>query len=252
MTLQDSFVRIFEYESENINEVDKLTYSLAGMVLYSAALSHYINVKFNMEKNLFVLYNDDKIKELSSIHEVYREITAEQMKNNPNSFYYPVLLIYFNEIIYIDRRTREINDYYYSNFKYLEDLCIKAEKMHVELTKEQKRINHLELIEAQMEYNRRMSEGQRDKRFGMIIEDDIKHSSSKFINIHNNFSLNKKNDENMIIEEEGGKIFEFEGDEEKEDEKKYEKKRINKKYGTDYKKNYKYVYPDNNAFPNII
>ena len=36
----------------------------------------------------------NKIKELNSIHEVYKEITFEKMKNNPNAFFYPVLLIY--------------------------------------------------------------------------------------------------------------------------------------------------------------
>ena len=94
--MEDNLENLFHCE----NNKKKLTFNLLGMVLYSGALSHYINVMFNIEKNIFVLYNDDKIKELSNIHEVYKEITAEQIKyNHPNAFYYPVLLIYYREII---------------------------------------------------------------------------------------------------------------------------------------------------------
>ena len=81
------------------------------MILYSSALSHYVNVMFNIQNNKFVLYNDDKIKELNSIHEVYREITVGQIKKNPKAFFYPVLLVYYKEIIYNDNNTIKINDY---------------------------------------------------------------------------------------------------------------------------------------------
>ena len=253
LSLEDNLENLFHCE----NNKKKLTYNLLGMVLYSGALSHYINVMFNIEKNIFVLYNDDKIKELSNIHEVYKEITAEQIKyNHPNAFYYPVLLIYYREIIYNDFKTTQINEYSYSKFKNLEEICKIAKNRHITLTEEQKEKNHLDLIKAQIRYNRTMSEdlrynpSQRKNHLDMIIEEEINRKSDNNIYIKNNFHINLNTDDNMIVEDEKEKIFEFEGDEEKEESN--DIKRINKRYGTDYKKNKKFHFPNIDFFSNII
>ena len=207
---------------------------------------------FNIEKNLFVFYNDDKIKELSSIHEVYKEITAEQIKNNPNAFYYPVLLIYYKEIIYNDKKTIELNEYSYSRYKNLEDICKKAKNSHVPLTKEQKERNHFDLINAQIRYYRTMSEDQRYNKLDMIIEEETNSKKENHINYYynnyNNINIKKEND--MIVEDEKEKIFDFEGDEKQEDKK--DKKRINKRYGTDYKKDKNSHFKKFDLFSNII
>ena len=39
------------------------------------------------------MYDDDKIKEIPTIHDVYKEMTSEQIKKNPERYYYPVLLL---------------------------------------------------------------------------------------------------------------------------------------------------------------
>ena len=248
LSLEDCLQNIFICENKNLY----LTYNLLGMIFYSGALSHYINVMFNIEKNLFVLYNDDKIKELSSIHEVYKEITAEQIKNNPNAFYYPVLLIYFKEIIYNDKKTIELNEYSYSRYKNLEDICRKAKNSHVPLTKEQKERNHFDLINAQIRYYRTMSEDQRYNKLDMIIEEETNSKKENHINYYynnyNNINIKKEND--MIVEDEKEKIFDFEGDEKQEDKK--DKKRINKRYGTDYKKDKNSHFKKFDLFSNII
>ena len=243
LSLRDSLQNIFICENNKINPI----YDLLGMILYSGALSHYINVRFNMSKNIFVLYNDDKIKELSSIHEVYKEITAEEIKNNIEAFYYPVLLIYYKEQIYNDKKTMQLNEYFYSRYKNLEEMCMKAKNRHIPLTKEQKERNHMELIQAQIRFNRTMSEDKRYKNLDMIIEEESKSPNN--INIHNQ-QINIKSDNNMILEDEKEKIFEFEGDEEQEENK--EKKRNNKRYGTDYKIDKNYNNPKINYFPNFI
>ena len=116
--------------------------------------------------------------------------------------------------------------------------------------------NHLDLIKAQIRYNRTMSEdlrynpSQRKNHLDMIIEEEINRKSDNNIYTKNNFHINLNTDDNMIVEDEKEKIFEFEGDEEKEE--KNDIKRINKRYGTDYKKNKKFHFPGIDFFSNII
>ena len=241
VSLEDTLNSIFNCEKNNGN----LRYNLLGMILYSGALSHYISFMFNMEKRLFVLYNDDKIKELSTIHEVYKEITAEQIKNNPDTFYYPVLLIYYKEIIYADNKTRFLNEYSYSKYCQLIDYCDKATKRHLPLTKEQKEKNHKELIEAQIRANRKMTGEHRNKHLDMIIEEESTRKSANNINNNSKININDKND--MDVEDEKEKIFQFEDEEEHND-----KKRINKRYLTDYKRSNIFPKINHDFFPDII
>ena len=69
LSLEDNITNLFFCEIKN-KEIG--LYNLLGMILYSPALSHYINVIFNFEKNIFVMYDDDKIKEIPTIHDVYK------------------------------------------------------------------------------------------------------------------------------------------------------------------------------------
>ena len=244
LSLEDTLQNLFHCGNNKIN----LIYNLLGMILYSGVSTHYISVMFNIEKNLFVLYNDDKIKEFSSIHEVYKEITAEQMKNNPDVFYYPVLLIYYKEIIYNDKKTTQLNEYSFSKYNNLVEYCDKIKKNYVHLTKEQKEKNHLELIKAQIKFDRKMSVEQRNNVFEMIIEEESDRKSVNNINknINNNINninhINVENSDNMILEERQGKIFEFENDEEEKENNNFI--RFNKKYGTEYKK--RKIFPPKN------
>ena len=159
---------------------------------------------------------------MSSIHEVYKEITAEEIKNNIDAFYYPVLLIYYKEQIYNDKKTMQLNEYFYSRYKNLEEMCMKAKNRHIPLTKEQKERNHMELIQAQIRFTRTMSEDKRYKNLDMIIEEESKGQNEA--NIYNNQQININNVHNMILEDEKEKIFEFEGDEEQEENKEKNKR----------------------------
>lgn len=153
LPLEDCLDNLFINMHNNNNKI----YNLLGMILYSPALSHYINVIFNIQKNIFVLYNDDKIKELNSIHEVYKEITLEQIKrNDTNIFYYPVLLIYYKEIIYDDLQTIKKNIYSFDEYNFLIEECSKLKEKEKQnlLTDEQKKQNYIELVQAQMKYEK--------------------------------------------------------------------------------------------------
>ena len=244
LTLEGTLNDLFEYESTERPPF----YNLYGLILYSGALCHYINVMYNMQKNNFILYNDDKIKELASIHDVYLEITAEQIKQNSEAFYYPVLLIYCKEIIYNSYETRKINEYSYEKFHHLEKECTKAKNYHLPLTEEEKRKNYHELERAQM---RKMSADPRYCSNFMAIEEDFKYNKENSINMNinnhnsNNMSESKKRDiiNGMDIEEDNkrGNIFGFNNDnnnnDDDEERKKNEYKRNTKKYGTDIKNN---------------
>ena len=234
LSLEDHLNNLFYIENK---KSDESLYNLLGMILYSSALSHYISVIFNMEKNIFILYDDDKIKELSSIHEVYKEITSEQIKKNPNVFFYPVLLIYYREILYNDNKTMELNDFSEYKFHILENDCLNAINSHKALTKEQKRQNYLEYVKAQNAYDkkRKFSMEPMNSSFDMIIEEEQKNSINKFsddINYKNNYSnmnMDKKDDYNNMFVEENNK-----------NQDKYEIRRNNKRSETQYRNNYQY------------
>lgn len=254
LTLEGTLNNLFECE----NIKDFPFYNLSGMILYSGALCHYINVIYNIQKNIFVLYNDDKIKELANIHDVYLEITAEQIKKNSEAFYYPVLLIYYKEIIFDNMETRKLNQYSYKKFAHLEKECEKAKKINLPLTEEQKKKNYLELERAQF---RKLSA---DPTYSnnMEIEDSFRYYKENNININvhnsNDISETRKRDKNnnMDIEEDKIRIFGFENDNDNDSQEKDNKYnyhvRNNKKYGTDIKNNKYKSIGDIDFFRNII
>jgi len=241
LSLEDNITNLFFCEIKN-KEIG--LYNLLGMILYSPALSHYINVIFNFEKNIFVMYDDDKIKEIPTIHDVYKEMTSEQIKKNPERYYYPVLLIYYKEIIYNDKKTVLLNNYtsYHSN--QLEEECLKAKNSHIPLTEEQKKQNliELEIAQRRIERNRRYSMNQTNNSFSMHIEEenDIKEQNKLFPEINDNRSKLLKSEEkskennNMILEE-------------KTQKENKEKKRTNKRFGTQ-NINHKYYHFQNFDF----
>ena len=239
LPLEENINNLFICQNKDKNGA---LYNLLGMILYSSTLSHYINVIFSLEKNLFVIYNDDKIKEVKSIHDVYKEITYEQIKYNPEVFFYPVLLIYNKEIIYNDKRTLELNKYSYFHYHKLETDCFRAKNTHIALTQEQKMLNYLEYVEAQERYdrNRKYSHQHIDNSFGMIIEKEEENKEVKNIISNENKIINSEknnNDNNMILEENC---------------ENKEKKRNSKKFGTHYINHKIYQNTNFDFFPNIL
>jgi len=202
LPLEDSLDHLFF--SANFNYKQKIIYNLLGMILYSPGLSHYISVIFNIQKNIFVLYNDDKVKEFDSIHEVYKEITIEQIKKNLNAFYYPVLLIYYKEIIYDDINTLKKNIYSFKNYNYLIEESKKIKKQNeIILTDEQKKKNYLEYVKAQMKYE----QNKHNNYFNDNAYDNNDNlGCARLYNVNEEIDDEKDNKSNksfkMIIEEE--------------------------------------------------
>ena len=189
-----------------------------------------------MEKNIFILYEDDKIQELSSIHEVYKEITSEQIKKNPKVFFYPVLLIYYREILYNDEKTMRLNNYSDIKFHNLEEDCLKLINFPIALTNEQKRQNYLEYVKAQKLYDRKRKYSMEplNGSFDMIVEEEDQKDftsnktdipcNNNYYNNLNNKNIDKNDDNNSMLVEDNYKIS----------EEKTEKKRTYKRNQTQY------------------
>ena len=70
-----------------------------------------------MDKQVFVLLNDEIVKEFHNIYELLIDITVEELKNSGKAFFYPVMLIYTKDILYNNRimRINTLNDSEYKD-----------------------------------------------------------------------------------------------------------------------------------------
>ena len=142
------------------NKVEKDNYYLMGIIFYSFTLCHYINTIFNLQKNVFTLYNDEGILEFKNLNDLFKYLTIEQIKKNNQAYFYPVLLVYGKENIYDEDsllRIKLFNNK--NNYETLIKECkeeIKKTTIKVDrpLTEEEKQKNYKELVEAQMKYDR--------------------------------------------------------------------------------------------------
>ena len=153
------------------SKTENTNYYLIGIIFYSFALCHYINLIFNLQKNVFTLYNDTGIMEFSNIYDVYKYITIEQLKKNNKAYFYPVLLVYCKENIYDDGTIVLLKKTNKCNYDLLLDECNKLTKVDIPkekpLTEEEKRRNYNELLLAQIKYER----ANREKNYGKENDD---------------------------------------------------------------------------------
>jgi hypothetical protein len=141
------------------NKMEKDYYYLIGIIFYSFTLCHYINMTFNIEKNVFTLYNDEGIIEFNEIIELFKYLTIEQLKYNNKAFFYPVLLVYGKDNIYDETMINAFNKIDFNYYNKFVDECekqIKKKEIIKEkpLTEEEKEKNYRELVIAQIKYDR--------------------------------------------------------------------------------------------------
>ena len=176
------------------SKTENTNYYLIGIIFYSFTLCHYINLIYNLQKNVFTLYNDTGIIEFENMYEVYRYITIEQIKKNNKSYFYPVLLIYGKENIYeentilLHKRTNKVN---YELLLTECDKLTKEDKLKEKpLTEEEKRKNYNELLMAQIKYETM----NRESNYGKENDDIFNFSRNKERDYR--FDLRKLNDDN--------------------------------------------------------
>ena len=200
-------------------KTENTNYNLIGIIFYSFALCHYINLIFNIQKNVFTLYNDTGIMEFKNMHEVYQYITIDQLKKNNKAYFYPVLLVYCKENIYEEETIFLLKRTNKSNYELLLDECGKLAKENKPkekpLTEEEKKRNYNELILAQIEYdrnNREKNYGKENKDIFSILRNREKEDNGidineqkkiKSNNILPNYKTNKKANKIYSVDQKG-------------------------------------------------
>ena len=114
MPIKDEINNLFIIQK---NAYKKKLYHLFGFILYSFTLSHFIICIYNTNKNVFVLLNDEIVKEFHNIYELLIDISVEEIKARGKAFFYPVMLIYTKDIIYNNQyfKINTLNDSEYRN-----------------------------------------------------------------------------------------------------------------------------------------
>ena len=209
MSLKDDINNLFVYRNNNNK---KFYYYLLGFILYSYTLSHYVIVKY--EKNVFVLYDDEIVKEYNNINELINDITVEVLRKNGKAFFYPVMLIYTNEAIYKNPtiNSNRLKDSEYQNlinkcneaiYEYQQNNEIKDEMKsnnYEQLLKEQKEIEN-EINKRKISAERKANKSKNKNQDKTQQVDGEKEDSES-----NNEKKNEENLENIIIEDDDNKI----------------------------------------------
>lgn len=192
------------------NKIKKDNYYLMGIIFYSFTLCHYINMIFNLQENVFTLYNDDAIIEFKTINELYRYLTLEQIKSNNKAYFYPVLLVYGKENIYDENQislNKQINKIKY---EILIEECKNEIKKEKPLTEEekQKNLRELELAQIRMEreQERNNSRNNRDIILDYYKRFNNDNDNNNKLNIINNQNNNRKNNNNFLRSNNNKKI----------------------------------------------
>ena len=148
MPLKDEFNNLFICQ----NKTYKIHfYHLFGFILYSFTLSHYIICIYNIDKDVFVLLNDEIVKEFHNLYELLIDITVDTLKTTGKAFFYPVMLIYTKEIIY-KKKSMKLNTLNNSEYQDIINMCNEAiykYEMENKISEEEQSNNYKEFIKEQ-------------------------------------------------------------------------------------------------------
>ena len=176
------------------NKVEKDNYYLMGIIFYSFTLCHYINMIFNLQNNVFTLYNDEGIIEFNKLNDLFKYLTIEQIKKNSQAYFYPVLLVYGKENIYDENLLPRIKYNNKINYETLVKECNeeikKTIKVERPLTEEEKQNNYRELVLAQIRHDRE----EKEKEINELL------NKNKFNNDHFDYykRFNKDNENKKL------------------------------------------------------
>ena len=153
MTLKDDLNNLFYYYNNNRSTCKRNSYYLLGFILYCFTLSHYIICIYNIQNNVFVLFDDEVAKEYNNIYELILDITVNILKINEKAFFYPVMLIFKQEQIYNNQiiRFNTLNDSEYSIIIKKCNEAIEEYQIQNNMKEEEKLSNYQDFIETQKE-----------------------------------------------------------------------------------------------------
>ena len=211
MSLRDDLSNLFVYPNNRHNK--RNNYYLYGFILYSFTLSHYIICTYNYERKVFVLRDDEVVKEYNKLYNLIIDITVEALKTNGKAFFYPVMLIYTKEELYTYENIK-LNTLYDNGYQNIIKRCSEAiyeYQTQNEKNEEMKSDNLQKLIEEQKaiedEIRRKKTEKEKEIKIEKNSDNNQKNNEEGETDINNENNMNEiivKEDEedNKIIEEE--------------------------------------------------
>ena len=219
MSLKDELSNLFVCENQPNK---KSYYYLFGFILYSFTLSHYVICTFNCKKRVFVLFDDEIVKEYDNIYELITGFTVDVIKTNGKAFFYPVMLIYTSQFLYNYKisKINTLKDDYYQNIINQCNEAINEYQAKNEFGEVIESDNYQKLIQEQKEIEEKIKRSKTESERKKKDEKKIEKEQKKKEDEKNNES---KNDEVIIIkdDEEDNKIGE-------DNDKKHENKKRNK------------------------
>ena len=150
MPLRDEFNNLFIHKPKSYR---KYYYYLFGFILYSFTLSHYIICIYNLDKKVFVLLNDEIVKEFHNLYELLIDITVDTLKETGKAFFYPVMFIYTKDALY-DPQSMKTNTLNNSEYQDIINKCNEAIyqfEIESKVKEEEKSNNYKEFIKKQKE-----------------------------------------------------------------------------------------------------
>ena len=196
MSLKDELNHLFVCNNKKTSEDN--TYSLLGFILYSFTLSHYIICIYNYDKKIFIIYDDEVVKEYKNIYDLIIDITVNVLKANGKAFFYPVMLMYTKDFLY-DKKNIKANILNDSDYRMIINKCNEAifDYQTQQNIEEEEKMNKLQdYIEKQKEIEDNIKK--RENRRSRINKTKEKQINEKDIN-------DKQINEKEMNEEENNK-----------------------------------------------
>ena len=178
LSLKDDLNNLFVCNRQKTRR--KFPYYLLGFILYSFTLSHYIICVYNYDKKVFILLDDEIVKEYNNLYDLLIDITVNVLKVNGKAFFYPVMLIYTHENLF-DNKIIKLNTLNDSEYQGIINKCNEAiyeYQLNNNMQEEEKLINLQEYIKKQKE-----------------IEDSIKRREKR----KNRYKVNEKEKDEKVI-----------------------------------------------------
>ena len=234
MSLRDDISNLFVYPNNKHNK--RNNYYLYGFILYSFTLSHYIICTYNYEKEVFVLRDDEVVKEYNKLYNLIIDITVEVLKTNGKAFFYPVMLIYTKEELYTYEKIK-INTLYDYGYQNIINKCSEAiydYQTQNEANEETKSNNLQKLIQEQKaieeEIRRKKTENEKNNKMKDMNQKNNDEGETDVNNQNNINEIIIKEDEedNKNIEEEDKKEEKRKSNVSKDKKEKKEKNEDNK------------------------
>ena len=234
MSLRDELNNLFKVQN---NSTKKIHYHLFGFILYSFTLSHYIICKYNEDKEVFVLLDDEIVKEYNNLYELIEGITVEALKTNCKAFFYPVMLIYTKNNLY-NHRICKINSLKENDYQEIINKCNQAiyeYRSKTEIKDEMKSDNYQKMIKEQKEIEeeirkRAKKTETKTKKEDNKLEEKAQKDKKKKINLEKEDNTNKENKDEVIVisdEEKDNKIKKDNNEQKNETRKRNKSKEIN-------------------------